>query len=174
MVRKGLERLHALGLSFDAWMFYTQLPELVEVLRTLPHLNVILDHSGGLLRMPAGQGARSEEFALWKNNIREVAQFPNVSIKVGGLAMAHCGWDFHLRPVPADSAQLAAAWRPYVEACIETFGPGRCLMESNFPAEKISCGYGVLWNAMKTITRDCSAAEKALIYHDTAARVYRL
>jgi len=103
-----------------------------------------------------------------------VAQFPNVSVKLGGLGMLYCGWDFHLRDVAPGSEELATAWRPYIEACIEAFGPTRCLMESNFPVDKQSCGYAVLWNALKRITQGCSAAEKAALYHDTAARVYRL
>jgi predicted TIM-barrel fold metal-dependent hydrolase len=48
------------------------------------------------------------------------------------------------------------------------------MMESNFPVDKQSCGYGVLWNSLKRITQHCSAAEKAALYRDTAARVYRL
>ncbi len=98
----------------------------------------------------------------------------NLTVKVGGLGMLYCGWDFHLRDVPPSSQELAAAWRPYVEACIEAFGPNRCMMESNFPVDKQSCGYGVLWNALKRITHGCSATEKAALYRDTAARVYRL
>jgi len=88
--------------------------------------------------------------------------------------MLYCNWDFHLRDVPPSSEELAAAWRPYVEACIEAFGPNRCMMESNFPVDKQSCGYGVLWNALKRITQGCSAAEKAALYCGTAARVYRM
>ena len=85
-----------------------------------------------------------------------------------------CDWDFHLRDVPPSSEELAAVWRPYVEECIAAFGANGCMMESNFPVDKQSCGYGVLWNALKRITQGCSASEKAALYRDTAARVYRL
>ena len=111
---------------------------------------------------------------MWRANIREVAKFPNVSMKLGGLGMLYCGWDFHLNDIAPGSEELAVAWRPYIEACIEAFGPARCMMESNFPVDKQSCGYAVLWNALKRITQGCSASEKASLYHDTAARVYRL
>lgn len=172
--RRGFACLQPLGLSFEAWMFYPQLPELAELLRAFPDTNVILNHVGGLLGVPPHDGKRDEVFAIWRNNIRELAQFPNLTIKVGGLAMLHCGCVYHLRETPPSSQELAADWRPYVETCIEVFGAERCMMESNFPAEKQSCGYGVLWNAMKRITQDCSATDKAALYHDTAARVYRL
>jgi predicted TIM-barrel fold metal-dependent hydrolase len=175
VLRRGLARVHALGLSFDAWMFYPQLPELIELLRVSPELNVILNHAGGLLRMPPpGGNAGHEEFATWRSHVRELAQFPNLSLKVGGFGMPNCGWSFHLRRVPPSSEELAEAWRPYVETCVEVFGASRCMMESNFPPDQQTCGYGVLWNAMKRITHGYSAAEKAALYRDTAARVYRL
>ena len=172
--RQGFARLEPLGLSFDAWQYYPQLPELVDLLRAFPDANVILNHVGGPLGIPPHDGKRDEIFAIWRGHIRELARFPNLSVKVGGLGMPSCGWDFHLRDVPPSSEELAAAWRPYVETCIEAFGVSRCMMESNFPADKRSCGYGVLWNALKRITQGCSAAEKAALYRDTAARVYRL
>ncbi|NBQ40723.1 MAG: amidohydrolase, partial [Alphaproteobacteria bacterium] len=118
--------------------------------------------------------SRAETFKVWHANVKALAQFPNLTIKVGGLGMLYCGWDFHMRDVPPSSEELAIAWRPYVEACIEAFGPSRCMMESNFPVDKQSCGYDVLWNALKRITANYSPAEKLQLYHDTAVRVYRL
>jgi L-fuconolactonase len=172
--RQGFARLQPLGLSFESWQFHPQLPDLVDLLRAFPDTNVILNHVGGLLGIPPHDGNRDEVFAIWRGHIRELVQFPNLSVKIGGLGMLYCGWNFHLRDVPPSSEELAAAWRPYVETCIEAFGPSRCMMESNFPVDKQSCGYGVLWNALKRITQDCSAGEKAALYRDTAARVYRL
>ena len=171
--RRGYARLQPLGLSFDAWQFYPQSPELADLLRAFPDTNVVLNHVGGLLGTPP-HDKRDEVFAIWRERVRELVQFPNLSVKVGGLGMPSCGWDFHLREVPPSSEELAAAWRPYIETCIEAFGAGRCMLESSFPVDKQSCGYGVLWNAMKRITQGCSAAEKAALYHETAARVYRL
>lgn len=172
--RRGFAHLQPHGLSFESWQFHPQLPDLADLLRAFPNTNVILNHVGGLLGIPPHDGKRDEVFAIWHGYMRELAQFSNLSVKVGGLGMLYCGWDFHLRDVPPSSEELAAAWRPYVEACIETFGPDRCMMESNFPVDKQSCGYGVLWNALKRITQGYSAAEKMALYHDTAARVYRL
>jgi predicted TIM-barrel fold metal-dependent hydrolase len=126
------------------------------------------------LGIPPHDASRAETFKVWHANVKALAQFPNLTIKVGGLGMLYCGWDFHVRDVPPSSEELAAAWRPYVEACIEAFGPARCMMESNFPVDKQSCGYDVLWNALKRITANYSPAEKLQLYRDTAARVYRL
>ena len=172
--RKGFARLQPLNLSFEAWLFHPQLSDAADLMRAFPEANVVLNHVGGLLGIPPHDGKRDEVFRIWRASIRELAQFPSLTVKVGGLGMLYCGWDFHLRDIPPSSEELGAAWRPYVETCIDAFGPNRCLMESNFPVDKQSCGYGVLWNALKRITKNCSAAEKAAMYHDTAARVYRL
>jgi L-fuconolactonase len=172
--QRGFAQLQPLGLSFESWQFHPQLPDLPQLLRVAPETNVILNHVGGLLGIPPHEGKRDEVFTLWRNSMRELVPFPNLTVKVGGLGMLYCGWDFHLRDVPPTSQELATAWRPYVETCIELFGPSRCMMESNFPVDKQSCGYGVLWNALKRITAKCSPAEKAALYRDTAARVYRL
>ena len=172
--RKGFARLEPMDLSFESWQFHPQLPDLADLLRAFPDTTVILNHVGGLLGIPPHDRDRNEVCAIWRTHIRELARFPNLNVKVGGLGMLYCGWDFHLREVPPSSEELAAAWRPYVETCIDAFGPDRCMMESNFPVDKQSCGYDVLWNALKRITQYCSAAEKTALYRDTAARVYRL
>jgi L-fuconolactonase len=171
--REGFAQLQRAQLSFEAWLFYPQLDDLADLLRAFPEANVVMNHCGGLLGIPP-HGKRDEVFKIWHAHIRNLAQFPNLTVKVGGLGMLYCNWDFHLRDTPPSSEEVAATWRPYVEACIEAFGPARCMMESNFPPDKQTCGYGVLWNAMKRITKNCSVVEKAALYRDTAARVYRL
>jgi predicted TIM-barrel fold metal-dependent hydrolase len=172
--RKGLACLKPLGLSFESWQFHPQLPDTVDLLRAFPDTNIILNHVGGLLGIPPHDGDRAAVFKVWRENMRALVQFPNLTVKVGGLGMLYCGFDLHLRDVPPSSEEVAAAWRPYVESCIELFGVNRCMMESNFPVDKQSCGYGELWNALKRITQNYSPAEKAALYRDTAARVYRL
>ncbi len=172
--RKGLAHLHKAGLSFDAWMFFPQLPALMDLLRAHPETSVILNHVGGILGVGPYQDKRAEIFATWRGYMRELATFPNLKVKVGGFGMPRCGWDFHLRELPPPSEELAAAWQPYFDVCVDTFGVERCMLESNFPVDKFSCGYAVLWNAFKRMTQSFSAAEKAALYKDTAASVYRL
>ncbi|MGH7210684.1 MAG: amidohydrolase family protein, partial [Acetobacteraceae bacterium] len=119
-------------------------------------------------------GRQAEILKSWGADIAGLAKFPNVNVKIGGLGMINLGFDFHEREAPASSKELAAAWRPYVETCIEAFGPDRCMFESNFPPDKQSCGYTELWNAFKHITAAASAAEKTALYSGTSARVYRM
>ena len=87
------------------------------------------------------RGHREEIRAAWRKDIAELAKCPNVNVKLGGVGMTSFGFDFHERDVPPSSEELAAAWRQYIEPCIEAFGPDRCMFESNFPPDKQSGGY---------------------------------
>ena len=161
--RKGFACLQPLGLSFEAWVFHPQLPDVAGLLKQFPDTNVILNHVGGLLGIPPHEN-RKETFKVWHKNILQLVQYPNMSVKLGGLGMLYCGWDFHFRDVPPSSEELATEWRPYIETCIEAFGVERCMMESNFPVDKQSTGYGVLWNALKRIAAGASADEKTALF----------
>lgn len=171
--RAGFGQLAQLALSCDLWVFHPQLPELTALAGTFPDTTIVLDHAGTPLGVGT-YGDRAAVFAQWRQSLQELAAHPNVAVKIGGFGMPYAGFEFHFRTVPPDSAELALAWRPYIECLIELFGVGRCMFESNFPADKQTCGYGTLWNAFKRITAGCSATEKAALYSQTARRVYRL
>jgi predicted TIM-barrel fold metal-dependent hydrolase len=173
-VREGFARLHPLGLSFDAWMYHTQLGGLVDLARAFPETPIVLDHVGGPIGLGPYAGRRDEVFATWKGSISELARCPNVHIKLGGLGMRLFGFDVHEKELPPSSEQLAALWRPYIETCIAAFGPSRAMFESNFPVDKGSGSYQVFWNAFKRIATGSSADEKAALFSGTASRFYRL
>jgi predicted TIM-barrel fold metal-dependent hydrolase len=172
--RKGFACLAPLGLSFDAWLFHPQIGELADLARAFPDTKIVLDHCGG----PAGTGQyanrREEIFATWKASIREIAKCPNIVVKLGGLAMCLFGHDFHQRAMPPSSEELATAWRPHIETCIEAFGPQRAMFESNFPPDKGQCSYQVIFNAFKRIAASFSETEKTALFSKTATDVYRL
>jgi predicted TIM-barrel fold metal-dependent hydrolase len=172
--RKGFACLAPLGLSFDAWLFHPQISELTELARAFPDTKIVLDHCGGPLGIGRFAGKREETFPLWRAAIQEIAKCPNVSVKLGGLAMRLLGYDFHERPMPPSSEQAAAAWRPYIETCIEAFGPNRAMFESNFPPDKGQCSYQVIFNAFKRIAASYSEAEKTALFSKTATDFYRL
>ena len=173
-VREGLRCLASLRLTFDAWMYHTQLGELVELAHAVPEATIILNHVGGAIGIGPYAGRRDEVFAEWRRSIDELARCPNVHVKLGGLGMRLFGFDVHQGALPPSSQQLADAWRPYIEACIEAFGVGRAMFESNFPVDKGSCSYQALWNAFKRIAADASSDEKDALFAGTATRVYRL
>jgi L-fuconolactonase len=172
--REGFAQLAKYNLSFDAWILEPQLPELIDLVRAFPNTPVILDHVGTPLGIASYQGKRELRFPTWRDNIRKLAALPNVSVKLGGLAMAYCNFPSFLQTPPASSSQLAAEWKPYVETCIEAFGANRCMFESNFPVDLGSCTYPVLWNAFKLLAKNYSPDEKTALFSGTAKRVYRL
>ncbi len=172
--RAGFAQLAPLGLSFDAWLYHTQLDELTALARAFPDTTIILDHFGGPLGIGPYAGQADAVFADWQRAIDALATCPNVVAKLGGINMAVNGFDWHKRPAPPTSMELVAATRRYYLHTIERFGPSRCMFESNFPVDKVSCSYAVLWNSFKRLTAGFSAAEKADLFHDTASRVYRL
>jgi predicted TIM-barrel fold metal-dependent hydrolase len=172
--RKGFACLAPLGLSFDAWLFHPQISELADLARAFPETKIVLDHCGGPVGLGVYANRREEIFKGWKASIQDIAKCPNVAVKLGGLAMRLLGYDFHERPKPPSSEEAAKAWRPYIETCIEAFGPARAMFESNFPPDKGQCSYQMIFNAFKRIAAPYSEAEKTALFSKTAADVYRL
>jgi predicted TIM-barrel fold metal-dependent hydrolase len=172
--REGFAVLGRLGLTFDAWLYHTQIDELTDLARAFPDNRIVLDHVGGPIGIGRFAGKREEVFAKWVPSIRALAACPNVYVKLGGLGMRVNGFGFHELSDPPSSETLANAWRPYIETCIEAFGPARSMFESNFPVDKGSYGYAVFWNACKRLVRGASAGEKADLFAGSAARFYRL
>jgi L-fuconolactonase len=172
--REGFACLQRYGLSFDAWLYHPQLMELVDLAMAFPDTPIILDHVGGPLGVGPYAGQREAVFQVWKTAIEQLATCPNVVVKLGGFGMANYGLGWHERPEPPSSAEMAEAIAPYYLWCIERFGVERCMFESNFPVDKAASSYCVLWNAFKRVVQDFTAGERAALFHDTAARVYRI
>jgi L-fuconolactonase len=172
--REGFSRLRDYNLSFDAWLYHTQLPELMDLARMYPDIPVILDHIGGPIGVGPYAVRREEVFGEWKRGITALAECSNVVVKLGGLGMSFCGFGWNERAVPPDSVELAEAMAPYYLWCIEKFGCDRCMFESNFPVDKRSYSYTVLWNAFKLITKGFSQDERAALFYGTASKTYRI
>lgn len=171
--RAGFARLAAFDLTFDAWLYHPQIPDLVDLARAFPEQPIVLDHVGTPIGIGAYDGRRDEIFEEWRTLMRTLASCPNIWVKLGGLGMSMLGFD----PIDKDtvaSATLATCWRPYIETCIELFGVERCMFESNFPVDAYSCTYAILWNAFKHIAAGCSTGEKTRLFYGSAAEFYRL
>jgi predicted TIM-barrel fold metal-dependent hydrolase len=172
--RAGFARLSPLGLSFDAWLYFHQIPRLTALARAFPETAIVLNHAGGIIGVGRYAGRRNEIVTTWSAALRELSSCPNVMVKLGGLGMGMCGFGFEARERAPTSTELAEAWRPWMEGCIDAFGPARCMFESNFPADKGGYSYAVGWNAMKRISSGASLEEKADLFWRSAARFYRL
>ncbi|MGE0768533.1 MAG: amidohydrolase [Hyphomicrobiaceae bacterium] len=172
--RAGFAHLARLDLSFDAWLFFHQMPRLTELAKAFPDTRIVVNHCGGILGIGPYAGRREDVYASWHTGIKALAQCANVMIKLGGLGMRMGGFGFDALPKPAPSTSLAEAWRPWVETAIDVFGTDRCMLENNFPVDKGSFTYAVGWNAMKRLSAAASEDEKTDLFWRSAARFYRL
>ncbi len=181
--RRGFDVLHSMQLSFDAWMYFPQLPDLVDLARAYPEATIILNHLGGPITL-GPYGDRTATLNAWRPLLTEVAACPNVLLKVGGHGMPiYRGRPLDAAPAATPSAapdgsadveQLVSAWSEPIRFCIEAFGPDRCMFESNFPVDKLTMSYATLWEAFDIMSSDLSPAERTDLFHDTAVRAYRL
>jgi len=171
---RGARVLAQKGLSLDTMLSFPQLPELADFAKAVPNLTIILNHMGGVNRVGIYANRDDEVTATWQEGIATVAACPNVVVKLGGMGMPRWGFGWHARTIPIGSEELAKAMSPWKTYCIEQFGPDRCMLESNFPPDKVSFSYNVMYNAFKRLSQGYTPTERAAMFHDTAARVYRI
>ena len=172
--QKGIEQLDALNLTLDAWNYHKQIKELTDLAKCFPNLKIVQNHFGGPLGIGPYKSKREEVFSEWKDSISELSERENVYIKIGGLAMPINGWGWHKRELPATSEELVENHEKYYLHSIKSFGVKRCMFESNFPVDKRSISYAVLWNGFKKVVRDFSTEEKEYLFFKTAADFYSL
>ncbi|HKK30335.1 MAG TPA: amidohydrolase family protein, partial [Alphaproteobacteria bacterium] len=173
--RQGFKVLSGMGLTFDAWLYHPQLPDVASLAAAFPDAKIVLDHCGGPLGVGPYAGEQDEYFPEWQKNIRAIAAASdNVYVKLGGIGMKVNGHGFHDLPEPPSSERLAEVWKPWIDTCIEAFGPRRAMFESNFPVDKVSGTYRTYWNAFKRLAAGASAEEKRWLFHDAAATFYGL
>lgn len=170
-VRAGIAVLERLGLSLDCWLYHPQIGELAAVADAFPAMTVILNHTGTPILGGPYRDRQDEVRRDWLAAMTDLARRDNVFVKLGALPARFSREDPTL---PPGSEVVAAAWQPWIEPCIELFGAGRCMFESNFPVHKNWMSFPVLWNAFKRITAGLSAAEKTALYAGTALRAYHV
>lgn len=172
--RAGFAELAPLRLSFDAWCYFTQLDGVSSLARDFPETTIIMNHCGGPLGSSSWACRKQEARMAWQKAVAELATYPNVYMKLGGLGMWTSGLPSATAAHPAPARQIAEEQRPYVEFLIDRFGVERCMFESNFPVERCVGAYRTVWNAFKHITSGWSARELSWLYARTAITAYRL
>lgn len=170
----GFGQLQELGLTFDAWLYFEQIPQLTELARAFPETDIVLNHIGGPIGIGPYAGKRQDVFEQWQNNIIELSACQNVHLKLGGMTMTVCGFGWHKLEAPPGSDALAESVAPYFHTCVEHFGAGRCMFESNFPVDRASCSYKVLWNAFKKVSQAYSGDERSKLFYENACRFYKI
>ncbi len=172
--RRGLACLDRFGLSFDAFIYHTQLDDLLDLADAFPDTRMVLNHVGVPIGVEEFRSQHATVLADWERGMRALAARPNVYLKVGGMGMPVFGFGFESGDAPASSDSLVKAWQPLIDTCIDAFGPERCMFESNFPVDKQSAGYAALWNAFKKATHSLTRDERSQLFYRTACRAYRL
>lgn len=172
--QQGIEQLDLLNLTLDAWNYHSQINELKELAKAFPNLKIVQNHFGGPLGIGPYKDKKEEVFSVWSEAINELAECKNVYLKIGGLAMPINGWGWHKRSKPATSDELVESHGKYYLHAIKSFGSTRCMFESNFPVDKRSISYPVLWNAFKKISLEFSDEEKDYLFSKTAEEFYSI
>ena len=172
--RRGVDRLGERGLTFDTWHYHYQNKAFLDLAKAVPDTTMILDHFGTPLGVGPYEEKREEIFAAWKEDVAAIAACPNVVAKIGGLAMPDNGFGWNTRATPPSSDEFVEAQSRYYLHMIACFGPERCMFESNFPVDRLSISYQVLWNGLKKIASGFSDADQNQMFSGTAKQVYRL
>ena len=153
--RHGFSLLQRFGLSFDLQLYPAQMADAVQLARAFPNVLIILNHAG----MPVDRD--DEGIRRWQRGMRALAATPNVVVKISGLGTVDWKW-------------TVESVRPLVLETIEAFGVSRCMFASNFPVDKLYSDFDTLYGAFRKITESFSADECRMLFHDNAARYYRL
>jgi len=172
--REGFKHLSRLDLTFDAWVYHPQLGEVAALAAAFPQTPIVLNHFGSPILGGPNGGRTAEVFAEWRAGMTKLASHENAYVKLGALPVRRSDKNRSAEAAPLSSEEIATAWRPFFDVCLELFGARRCMFESNFPVQKRWCSYVVLWNACKRLAASASADEKAALFSRTAAEVYRL
>ena len=172
--QSGVARLGERGLTYDTWHYHPQNQDYLRLARAVPSTTMILDHFGTPLGIGQYAGKRDEIFKVWKDDIAAIAECPNVNAKIGGLAMPDNGIGWMGRDLPPTSDEFVEDQARYYHHAIKCFGPDRCMFESNFPVDRLSVSYHVMWNGIKKIAAQYSDAEQNMMFSGTARKIYRL
>jgi predicted TIM-barrel fold metal-dependent hydrolase len=155
LFRQNIRRLASVNLPFDLCVRHDQLPIGRELVAQAPDVTFILDHCG--VPDVLGQGLDP-----WRDNIRALAQMPNVSAKISGI-VAYSGPDWTLDTI-----------RPYVEHVIECFGWDRIVWGSDHPVVTQTGSLARWVEVTRQIIGGASEDEQARLLNRNAARIYGL
>lgn len=174
LFRRGVARLGERGLVYDTWHYHHQASAFLALAQAVPETTLVLDHFGTPLGVGRFKGKRDQIFKTWRSEMADLSACANVHAKLGGLSMPDNGWEWDTRAAPPGSDELVDAQGHWYHHMIDCFGPERCMFESNFPVDRVSVSYAVLWNAFKKIADQYDETSKTALFAETARRTYAL
>jgi predicted TIM-barrel fold metal-dependent hydrolase len=153
--QRGFAELQSRDLIYDMDAGWPQMGKAAALARKFPRSTIILGHCG----FPKQRTV--PYFNEWRKAIHVLAQEPNVACKLSGLGMVDHQWT-------VDSI------RPWIEVCIEAFGPGRCMFGTNWPLDSLFSSYETLVNAYREIVKSYSSDERRQLFRTSAEGWYRI
>ncbi|AXY60556.1 amidohydrolase family protein [Acinetobacter sp. WCHAc010052] len=179
---KGFEQIAQHHLSFDAWVYSTQIADVIELAKKFPETSIVLDHFGtpaglfGKVGQSTGltQTARENIFYQWQDNIAELATCPNVYTKMSGLFMPVLGHQFHKKKQQASKQQIIDLVAPLITHALDSFGSYRVMFASNFPMDGVSTSLVNIIDAFSDIVAGYDHETLERVFHHNARQFYRL
>jgi predicted TIM-barrel fold metal-dependent hydrolase len=179
--RAGYQTLGERGFSFDAWMYYQQLPDFIDLVRAIPDTPVVLVH----LATPIGLGGdycglgstaaeRDKIAAEWKDSLLRLAEVPHIRFKIGGLSMPIIGFGAERQPTTMSKGEFVNRVGPFVTWALDALGIERCMFASNFPMDKVSISYQTLVAGFDELLANRAEEEKQLFFNGVARDFYRI
>jgi len=149
-VLRGLSVLADAGLAYDLLVTPRELPAARDAAARVPDLTFVVEHLGG-------PDVRSGGDAAWAGGMARLAELPNVSCKVSGLAVG-----------------TADRLAPFVRPVLDWFGEDRLLFGSDWPVCLLAAGYEEIMGRLGELTASLGPAARAALMGANAGRVYRL
>lgn len=153
---RGIASLAAHSLTYDLLVYERQLPEAIQFVDRHPQQRFILNHA-------AKPCIAAGELEPWASRLRKLAQRPNVFCKLSGLA-TEANW----------KTWTLDTLRPYLDSCVEAFGPSRLIAGSDWPVCLLATSYNRWWNTLNEYFSTFANDERSQIFGANAATVYRL
>jgi L-fuconolactonase len=153
---RGITLLKEFDLVYDILIYERQLAPSIEFVDRHPELVFVLDHV-------AKPRIRDGAMEPWADLMRQMAERPNVSCKLSGMA-TEADW------ANWTESQLI----PYLDVALEAFGPDRLMFGSDWPVARLAVEYGAWVKIMTTYLSKLSPSEQAAIWGENAIQAYKL
>ena len=152
--QRGIEALHQFGFTYDILVFPKQLPAAIELVRKFPVQQFVLDHI-------AKPDIKAGTMSPWREQMRELANAPNVFCKVSGMVTEsnHAHWK-------------ATDFTPYLDVVFEAFGEDRVMFGSDWPVCLLAGEYARVFALVSEYAKQFSAAAREKLFGGNAARFY--
>jgi len=153
--QRGYGLLATHGLHYELQTRYWHLSEAAALARDFAHIPIVLNHAG----VPEDRGELG--LAAWRAGMEELAEQPNVKVKISGIGEAGRPWSL-------------ARNGPIVREVIRIFGVDRCMFASNYPVDRLVGSFATIFNGFLAMTEELSDGDRRKLFHDNAAATYRL